>query len=83
MTPEALWNLQHGVPEDKRFPWRDYTPTSYQDHYVLHRMDMINKFRKKQHELKQEKDLEKEIEKQVEQIVDKTLDDLLKSLNKK
>lgn len=45
MTQSALWNLQHGVPENKLYPATDYTPESDLDRYVLAKIAMRDKYR--------------------------------------
>lgn len=86
MTIEARFNLQRGVPEDKRFPATDYTSDgSFLDNYILEKARIHRKLnarlaeqRKKQEEAHAQKEFEKEVEKQAEEFVEKTLTDLFK-----
>lgn len=83
MTDAARWNLQHGVPEDKRYEWTDYTPTSDLDRWILSHIEMRKKFNQKQQEIQFQKDLEKEIEDKVYKTIDQALEDLLAGFNKR
>ena len=40
MTKQALWNLQHGVPENKFNSATNYTADSMLDKWVLQRVQM-------------------------------------------
>ena len=86
MTIEARYNLQMGVPEDKRFPATDYTSDgSFLDNYLLEKARVhrwLNEEQRKRQQAAEEKaaaaKMEKDSEKQVEKAIEKALDDLLK-----
>lgn len=71
MTEAARWNLQHGVPEDRRYSHTTYNAENDFDRYILHHANII----KMVEEMELKKRLEKEIEAQIEKEIDKLLKD--------
>ena len=86
MTPEARYNLQKGIQENKMFPATDYTPDgSFLDSYLLASAKSKKKIMSRYQQRKQaaqEKHtaamIEKEIDKVIEQEITKAVKELFK-----
>lgn len=83
MTIEARWNLQRGVPEDKRYPAKNYTPESPLDYWLLSREKMRRELLGKRETNIMAQAAAKDAAKELEKLIDKELDKLLKDFNKK
>lgn len=96
MTDAARYNMQHGVPEDRRFEHTTYTVENEIDWYAKHLVEtreMVEQYhereRKKRMEMelkkrqeKEEKEMVERMEKQIEKEIEKNLDKILSNLLK-
>ena len=74
MTEAARWNFQHGVPENKAYPWTDYTPEDDFDRWLVQRKTILD--RAEQQLL--QKQLEEQAAAELEKVLNKELEKLLK-----
>ncbi len=88
MNDIARINLQTGVPEDKRYPWTDYSPTSDLDRWLIQRQELLKQaeeYWERKHQAEVEKQVEeqlnKEIETKVGDLLERKLDDLFKGFH--
>ena len=75
MTEAARINLQKGVPEDKRFPWTNYTPESALDNWILSHMKIREQLITDRELDATAKAAAAELEKRIEKELDKLLKD--------
>ena len=75
MTKQALWNLQHGVPENKFHSGTNYTIESDLDRFVLARVKMrdsikliIDAKNQEQYENQVAKDIAKKIDDELSKL---------------
>lgn len=75
MTEAARINLQKGVPEDKRFPWTNYSPESALDNWILSHMKIREQLMIDREMDATAKAAAAELEKRIEKELDKLLKD--------
>ena len=75
MIEAARINLQKGVPEDKRFPWTNYTPESALDNWILSHMKIQEQLMIDREMDATAKAAAAELEKRIEKELDKLLKD--------
>ena len=77
MTIQALWNLQHGVPENKLYSGTNYTADSQLDKYVIARVKMRDSIKLIIDEKNQE-EYENQVAKNIAKKIDVELSKLFK-----
>lgn len=75
MTEAARINLQKGVPEDKSFPWTNYSPESALDNWILSHMKIREQLMIDREMDATAKAAAAELEKRIEKELDKLLKD--------
>lgn len=76
MTKSALWNLQHGVPEDRKFPHTTYIPENDYEYFIISHVyarEKANLYFDKRAQEQAEKELTKRIAKGIVKELDKAL----------
>lgn len=74
MTKSALWNLQHGVPEDRRYPYTTYIPENAIDNLVLSHIqarEQAKQYFDKRAQEQAEKELAERVAKEIAKQLDK------------